>query len=402
MNMEKTLNLIHNEFKMLEPLPAILDIKDYSEDDFLPALDRCSEACDSFKRRAYEEYKTLKFPKWKRAPLEDLQLVKPIPNSKYIIEGPEIIRPMSEIKNFEKELLLNLDFQGSDRKFTLLADAFSREGVIIYTEKETNYTEPIFLNAMSEGFLASNLIVVGESSRLSIVFYGQNEGTFRAITNRFLLRKNAQLNVLFVNFASNNAYQFFNNYYLLDENARLQLYDINLGGEVTAPYHLVKAAAQGAKAVVKPLFFPANHEKIDMLYLGRITASEATVEIEGIGAVSGYSKAIFRGFIDIKKGAKNANGTEHSSTVMLSDTAIVQSIPSLFVDENEVNASHAASVGTVESEKIYYLMTRGLSKNEALKLVVTGAFDPVIEEIGRIFGEGAVGGVRDVIGERIG
>ncbi|OAA31409.1 hypothetical protein AT15_07900 [Kosmotoga arenicorallina S304] len=401
MSIERTLNLIHNEFEMIEPMPEVLDIEEYTEEDFLETCAGCSESLIAFKRRAYDEYRTLKFPAWKRASLDSFSLKRPVPGVEYELTGPEIYKSISEMDQSEESLIRKLDFQGSDRKFTLLADSFSKTGIIVRTKENTYYGETLFCKTSSESAIASNLIVIEENSKLDIIFYSRGSD-LSVITNRFLIKKGAQLNVLFVNLSSAKSHSIFNNYYVLGEKANLRLYDINLGGTVLAPYHLIKTAGRGASARIKPIFFPTNNEKIDMLYLGRVDAPESTTEIEGIGAVSGNSKAVFRGFVDIKKGAKNSSGTEHSSTIILSDKATVQAIPGLFVDENEVNASHAASAGTIENDKIYYLMTRGLTMNEALKLIVNGAFEPVLQEIEEIFGNEIPGGVRDVLSKRIG
>ncbi|MCD6159069.1 MAG: SufD family Fe-S cluster assembly protein [Kosmotoga sp.] len=400
MSIERTLNLIHNEFKMLEPMSKVLDIEEYTEEDFLASINGGSKAFKVFKRRAYEEYKTLKFPAWKRVPLNKFSLKRPIPDANFELMGPKIYKRLFEMDESEEILTRGLDFQGSDRKFTLLADSFSTDGIIVRTEKAANYAETLICKFTSESQLASNLIIVEENSKLNMVFYTPG-GDFSAITSRFLLKKGAELNLLFVNLSSAQSHHFSNNYYVIGEKAKLRLYDVNLGGTVVAPYHLVKTVGQGASANVKPLFFPVGNEKIDMLYLGRIIAPESSIEIEGIGTVTDSSKAVFRGSIEINKNAKNSSGNEHSSTIILSDKAIVQAIPGLFVDENDVNASHAASIGSIENDKIYYLMTRGLSKSEALKLIVAGAFEPVFQEIKEIFDDEVIGGVRNVFSERI-
>jgi Fe-S cluster assembly scaffold protein SufB len=118
-----------------------------------------------------------------------------------------------------------------------------------------------------------------------------------------------------------------------------------------------------------------------MLYLLRFYGKESIGRIAGKGIIKGSSKAVFRGFLDIKKGAKEANASEEEYTLVLSENAKAEAIPNLLVDENEVNASHAASVGTIDEQKLYYLMTRGFSKSEAKKLIAFGIFEPILDEI---------------------
>ncbi|MDK2907520.1 MAG: Fe-S cluster assembly protein SufD [Petrotoga sp.] len=70
------------------------------------------------------------------------------------------------------------------------------------------------------------------------------------------------------------------------------------------------------------------------------------------------------------------------------------------MDENEVNAAHAATVGSIEKEKLYYLMTRGFSLEEAKKLISSGLFESAIDRI-KVFDEGMSQVVKDVIFQRI-
>ncbi len=71
--------------------------------------------------------------------------------------------------------------------------------------------------------------------------------------------------------------------------------------------------------------------------------------------------------------------------MVLSREARTDAIPSLLVDENEVNASHAATVGSLDEEKIFYLMSRGLTREEALKFIIKGTFDPVLGKVVELF-----------------
>ena len=134
--------------------------KKYTEEDFLASIDGGSKAFKVFKRRAYEEYKTLKFPAWKRVPLNKFSLKRPIPDANFELMGPKIYKRFFEMDESEEILAHSLDFQGSDRKFTLLADSFSTDGIIVRTEKAANYAETLICKFTSESQLASNLIIV--------------------------------------------------------------------------------------------------------------------------------------------------------------------------------------------------------------------------------------------------
>ena len=137
-----------------------------------------------------------------------------------------------------------------------------------------------------------------------------------------------------------------------------------------------------------------------MLYLMRFYAPKTTGSINGKGIIKDNSKAVFRGFLDIKRGAKDTNAAESSYTLTLSEKSKAEAIPSLTVDENEVTASHAASIGTIESDKLYYLMTRGFSREAAKKMIAYGIFEPAVDKLNR-YGEDISQEVRNVVFQRI-
>lgn len=82
------------------------------------------------------------------------------------------------------------------------------------------------------------------------------------------------------------------------------------------------------------------------------------------------------GLVSIKKGAKNADGY-FSSKVLLFDSARGKSIPSLEIDENELKAGHASTVGKPDEDQLFYLRSRGLTEKQAIDLLVMGFFTPL-------------------------
>ena len=89
----------------------------------------------------------------------------------------------------------------------------------------------------------------------------------------------------------------------------------------------------------------------------------------------------FNGIGHIIKGAKGADAQQESRVLMLSDKARSDANPILLIDENEVTAGHAASIGQVDPEDMYYLMSRGIDKETAERLVIRGFLGTVITEI---------------------
>jgi Fe-S cluster assembly protein SufD len=91
--------------------------------------------------------------------------------------------------------------------------------------------------------------------------------------------------------------------------------------------------------------------------------------------------AILNGITKIEHGATKANGEQAENILMLSEKARGDANPILLIDEDDVKAGHAASVGRVSEESLYYLMSRGIPRKQAEKLIILGFLDPVVAEI---------------------
>ncbi len=86
------------------------------------------------------------------------------------------------------------------------------------------------------------------------------------------------------------------------------------------------------------------------------------------------------GMVYIQKGAKGADGY-FASKILLFDDAKGRSVPSLEIDENEIKAGHASTVGRPDAEQLFYLRSRGLSEKEAEKLIISGFYEPILVKL---------------------
>jgi Fe-S cluster assembly protein SufD len=113
------------------------------------------------------------------------------------------------------------------------------------------------------------------------------------------------------------------------------------------------------------------------VHVGMNTASDMVTR----AVMRDKSTAIINGITKIEKGATFANGQQTERVLMLSPEARGDANPMLLIDEDEVMAGHAASVGQVNPEQVYYMMSRGLSRELAMKLIIYGFLAPIVSEI---------------------
>lgn len=112
-------------------------------------------------------------------------------------------------------------------------------------------------------------------------------------------------------------------------------------------------------------------------HIGQHTNSE----ILSRGVTRDQSWLIVDGVTKIEKGARRADGRQAQSVLMLSEHSRGDANPILYIDENDVQAGHAAGVGQVSAEQLYYLMSRGIPKEEAEYLIIRGFLEPVVSRI---------------------
>jgi len=99
------------------------------------------------------------------------------------------------------------------------------------------------------------------------------------------------------------------------------------------------------------------------------------------GVLTDRGRVVYRGLTDIENGARFTSAFQRENTMLLSEHARSDAIPGLEIDETEVQAGHAATVGQIDKVQLFYLMSRGLPRNEAIYLIVSGFFDPILQRV---------------------
>jgi Fe-S cluster assembly protein SufD len=116
------------------------------------------------------------------------------------------------------------------------------------------------------------------------------------------------------------------------------------------------------------------------------------------GVLSGKSRAVWRGTIDVAKGAQGTDSYQDNRNLILSNGAHADSIPGLQIEANDVRCTHGSTIGKVDPEQLFYLMARGMTREQATREIVRGFFVPVLERIP----EGALReSVQDAIWQRL-
>ena len=133
--------------------------------------------------------------------------------------------------------------------------------------------------------------------------------------------------------------------------------------------------------MLSTIYLGKEENLIDLNYIAELIGEETETEIEVQGALKDKAKKHFKGTIDFKKGCQKAKGNENEFCMLLSNEARSIALPMLLCEEENVEGNHSTSAGKISNKELFYLMSRGLSKKEAMKLMVRARFNKILEEI---------------------
>jgi Fe-S cluster assembly protein SufD len=156
---------------------------------------------------------------------------------------------------------------------------------------------------------------------------------------------------------------------------------IHLGGHLTKQTLDIVTAEKGSDMRQNGLYFTEGSEHLDLFTTDLHEQGDTTGDTVWKGALTGESRASYEGLIHIVHGAQNTNTYLQTHSMLLSPKAKADSIPSLIVQTDNVSASHGGTVGEVDEDLVFYMMTRGIPRREAVRILVEGYFEPVIGKL---------------------
>lgn len=293
-------------------------------------------------------------------------------------EYPELVQPYFMTKAVPM----------AENRLTAAHAAYVNSGVFIYIPKNVVLEEPLealFLQDSDspQQFFKHVLLVADENSEVQYTEHFQSIGAQNAqasgnIIVEVIAKQGAKVNYAAVDQLGQTMHSYVNRRGYLMKDAQI---DWALGlmndGNVIADFDsdLVGEGAQ-AKVNVVAISSGRQVQGVDT----RVTnqAPHSVGHILQHGVIRDQSTLTFNGIGHILKGAKGADAQQESRVLILSDKARGDANPILLIDENEVTAGHAASVGRMDADELYYLMSRGLKKSEAERLVIRGFLGTVI------------------------
>lgn len=203
-----------------------------------------------------------------------------------------------------------------------------------------------------------------------------HNGIIRAIAN-----ENAKLDVTIVNLLNENSDNFEAIENRLEKNSKVNYTIIDIGGKTSISNYYSNIIGENADNDLKSIYLGIGEQRKDINYIAELRGTKTNIDIDVQGALKDSAKKNFKGTIDFKKGSKKAKGNENEYCMLLSDKAKSIALPMLLCTEEDVEGNHSTASGKVDEKQLFYIMTRGISYKEAVKLIVKSKFNKIIERI---------------------
>ena len=154
-----------------------------------------------------------------------------------------------------------------------------------------------------------------------------------------------------------------------------------LGGKLTKADLEMHLDGEGSEAKFSGCYFGNGTQHFDFHTFQNHSVGHSTSDLLFKGALRDRARMVYQGLIKVHKDAQRSDAYQANRNLLLSEKARADSIPSLEIEANDVRCTHGATVGQIDEEQIFYLMSRGLPRPDAERMILQGFFEPVLERI---------------------
>jgi Fe-S cluster assembly protein SufD len=291
-------------------------------------------------------------------------------------------------------------------KFAALNGAFWKAGVFLYVPKGVRIDAPIrvlrHLTDAGTGYFPRTLIVAEEGSHVGFVEELTSPDfdapVFSCSAVEIIAGNGAEVQYVGLQRYGSNVHHLSTQRTIAGRDANLDTLAVNLGASVARVDLLASLRGAGSRSDMLGLYFGRGDQHFDHSTRQDHEVPHATSDLLYKGALTDRAHAVFRGLIKVYPNAQRTDAYQTNRNLILSRQAEAVALPNLEIEADDVRCSHAATVGQLDEEELFYIMSRGISRQMAERLVVFGFFGEVLD---RLPMPGVVAELREAIEERI-
>ncbi|MCC6904375.1 MAG: Fe-S cluster assembly protein SufD [Anaerolineae bacterium] len=276
---------------------------------------------------------------------------------------------------------------GTD-KFSALHGAMWTHGTFLYVPANVHVELPLHSVEYAPGHMttATHILAILEPGASATYLHESaspetDDLSLHLGAIELLVRQDADLRFVRLQNWDQGLYNFEHQRGRIGRGGRLDWVAGEMGTRLSKVFTTLELDEDDAWGRISGLYFYNNQQHLDIDTQQNHHALRNTSDLLYKGALKDESRSVWQGMILVDPGAQQTDGYQVNRNLLLDRTARADSIPGLEIQADDVRCTHAAATGKVDETEIFYLMSRGIPRAEATRLIVKGFFDPVMQRI---------------------
>jgi Fe-S cluster assembly protein SufD len=276
-------------------------------------------------------------------------------------------------------------------RFTALHAAFWSGGTFLYVPKNVEVTLPFISVLWQEmpqlAIHEPTLLVAEEGSSVILVSELLSMGcdacpdSYHSGVTELYIGPRAQVRYINTQDFGRQVYDLRTQTAVLDRDSRLEWLTVNLGARLSRSSQHAVLRQPGAEVLVTGLYLPDGRQHMAFETLQDHVAENCMSDLLYQGALLGKARSVYEGTIRAWPGAQKTNAYQSNRNLLLSRKARADSLPRLEIEANDLRCTHGATISQVDDDQVFYLMSRGIPRPEAVRLIVEGFFRPTLDRL---------------------
>ncbi len=280
--------------------------------------------------------------------------------------------------------------KADEGKFAATAAAFADLGVLVYIPKGVKVEQPLHSILWGPGtglaYFSHVMIWLEEGAELTYVHESASDNEtggqgLHAGLVEIMVDPAANLRFVELQSWGEHVWNFTHKRARVDRDANLDWVFAAVGSHLTKDFSDLDLVGEGAWGRMSGFYFTDGRQHLDHDTQQNHFAPNTTSDLLFKGALKEHSRSVWQGMIYVAPGAQKTDGYQANRNLVLSETARADSIPGLEIMADDVRCTHGATVGKIDAEELFYLLSRGIPKAVAEELIVEGFFDPIMQRI---------------------
>ena len=281
-------------------------------------------------------------------------------------------------------------FNFSQDRFAALHAAFWSDGTLLYVPRNVTIGLPLHvLTALSDGGVDTShtLVILEDGAEATLLTEtassgsSPNAGGLHCGSVEVIMGQRTRLRYVSLQDWAQGVWHFAHQKAIVDRDASLQWTVGALGSRLSKVNQHVELVGIGAESQVNGVMFTENKQHLSYHTLQHHRAENCRSDFLYKAALQDSSRTVWRGMIKVDQCAQKTDGYQRNDNLLLSRSARADSIPGLEIEADDVRCTHGSTSGRVDEELIFYARARGFTRQEAIRMIVTGFFQQVFDRV---------------------